>query len=119
MKKILAVVLAVLTICFAFVGCSGNKEAEEKKTLTMATNAEFPPYEYFENNELKMKNKYSTLKGEYTSQIFFGEGLSVKTHYENYIRVRDIYYKGNAVIRIKNYEKQNNSTESKVDKSGI
>lgn len=52
MKKILAVVLAVLTICFAFVGCSGNKEAEEKKTLTMATNAEFPPYEYFENNKI-------------------------------------------------------------------
>ena len=95
-------------------------ETFTKKFVYNYNEGDIPPdYEYFENNELKMKNKYSTLKGEYTSQIFFGEGLSVKTHYENYIRVRDIYYKGNAVIRIKNYEKQNNSTESKVDKSGI
>lgn len=51
MKKLLAVVLAVLTICFAFVGCSGNTDTQKEK-LTMATNATFPPYEYKEGEDI-------------------------------------------------------------------
>lgn len=51
MKKFLAVVLAVLTLCIAFVGCSGNTNTEKEK-LTMATNAAFPPYEYKEGEEV-------------------------------------------------------------------
>ena len=59
MKKVIALVLAALML-FAFVACNGSKDdsttassdassssdAAEKKTLVMATNATFPPYEY-------------------------------------------------------------------------
>ena len=49
MKKIIALTLALmLTVC-CLAGCG---EAKNENTLTMATNAEFPPYEYMENNEI-------------------------------------------------------------------
>lgn len=47
MKKLFALALAALLICAAFVGI-----AEEKKTLIMATNASFPPYEYVEGDKV-------------------------------------------------------------------
>lgn len=56
MKKILAIVL-MLTMVFAFAAC-GSEEAttdegtESADTLIMATNAEFPPYEYYEGGEI-------------------------------------------------------------------
>ena len=57
MKKVLALVLAALLV-FAFVACgnsstdestsapAGSSDVAEKKTLVMATNANFPPYEF-------------------------------------------------------------------------
>ena len=57
-KKILAVVLAVLLTAAVFAGCSKaddtakDTDKETKGTLVMATNAEFPPYEYFENDKI-------------------------------------------------------------------
>ena len=48
LTKILAVVLSVLMVAVCFVACG-----EEKKTdnvLTMATNAEFPPYEFYDGD---------------------------------------------------------------------
>ncbi len=57
LKKIIAVVLAVLTVCLSFAACS-NGSKENKKSLTategvlvMATNASFPPYEYKEGED--------------------------------------------------------------------
>ena len=47
-KKIIALML-VLVLALAFASCG---KTEEKKTLTMATNAEFPPYEFYDNNEI-------------------------------------------------------------------
>lgn len=47
-KKILAALLAVAMVAVLFAGCTKT----ETKTLTMATNAEFPPYEYFENEKI-------------------------------------------------------------------
>ncbi len=48
MKKFLSVALVlVLTACM-FVGC-GKKD---QKTLTMATNAYFPPYEYYDGDDI-------------------------------------------------------------------
>lgn len=44
--KVLALTLAVLMLAACFVGCS------KKDKLTMATNAEFPPFEYIENGEI-------------------------------------------------------------------
>ncbi len=54
MKKLLALTLAVLTM-FALVACSGETATdggEAKAKLTMATNAEFPPFEYLEGEEI-------------------------------------------------------------------
>lgn len=56
MKKFLALVLAAVTICVAFAACSSKTNDtntnDETKTLTMVTNAEFPPYEYTEGGEV-------------------------------------------------------------------
>ncbi len=48
MKKFLSLVLAVAMVCLMLTSCGGGKE----NVLTMATNAEFPPYEFMENNEI-------------------------------------------------------------------
>ena len=46
-KKILALALAALML-FAFVGC--QQEVATGETLTMGTNAAFPPYEFMDEN---------------------------------------------------------------------
>ena len=60
-KKILAVLLAVLMTGAVFAACTkadNNADTTEpssnatKGTLVMATNAEFPPYEYFEGDKI-------------------------------------------------------------------
>jgi len=55
MKKLLAIILAAVT-AFSLVACGGEKAAEDgaqaKAKLTMATNAEFPPFEYLEGEEI-------------------------------------------------------------------
>ena len=47
MKKIISLLLAVVMVAAMFTGCD-----TDSKKLTMATNAEFPPYEYMENGEI-------------------------------------------------------------------
>ncbi len=50
-SKIISCALSALmlgTVCAAFTGCG----KEEKTTLVMATNAEFPPYEYYEGDKI-------------------------------------------------------------------
>lgn len=61
-------------------------------------------FEYFENDQLKMKNKYSSELGTYTSQVFFDNDFSVKTWYKKYVREKDVYTEGNVVKRVKEYE---------------
>lgn len=51
MKKILSVVLA-LTCVLSFAACGSKKEEGGKEKLVMATNAEFPPYEYYEGDNI-------------------------------------------------------------------
>ncbi len=48
MKKIIALTLVLMLAVCCLAGCG----AKDENTLTMATNAEFPPYEYMENNEV-------------------------------------------------------------------
>ena len=48
MKKTVAIIMAVMLMALCFAGCGKS----EIKTLTMATNAEFPPYEYHEGGEI-------------------------------------------------------------------
>lgn len=59
MKKILALLMAVLMLSTLLVGCSGSETTETandatvdeaKKVITVATNAYFPPYEYYDDN---------------------------------------------------------------------
>lgn len=59
LKKILALVLALSLTAVFMAGCGEKAETEETqatteatKTLVMATNAEFPPYEYFEDDKI-------------------------------------------------------------------
>lgn len=49
MKKIIALVLAVMMVVCCLAGCGS---AKDDNTLTMATNAEFPPFEYLEGEEI-------------------------------------------------------------------
>lgn len=50
MKKIVKVLALAAVAAMAMTGC--NSAQDDTKVLTMATNAEFPPYEYMENNEV-------------------------------------------------------------------
>ncbi len=52
MKKILALVLAILMVC-SLAACGGTADAtkdEAKPELVMGTNAAFPPYEYYDED---------------------------------------------------------------------
>lgn len=55
MKKLLAFAITVVLIATCLVGCGGSDSKSDNKLetvtegkLTMATNAEFPPYEFYE-----------------------------------------------------------------------
>ena len=48
MKKLALLTSALLAVSFVMAGCS----SKEEKTITMATNAEFPPYEYREGDQI-------------------------------------------------------------------
>ena len=50
-KKVLCVMLAALMLA-SFAACSGNSGDGAKKKLVMATNAYFPPYEYYEGQDI-------------------------------------------------------------------
>lgn len=54
-KKILVVTLLTLAVAFAACGKKengGSASEGEAKSLVMATNAEFPPYEYYDNQKI-------------------------------------------------------------------
>ena len=53
MKKLLALLMTVVLAATMFTACGSSKSGDDgDKTLIMGTNAEFPPYEYRENNEV-------------------------------------------------------------------
>ncbi len=51
MKKLAKILCLLMAVCmaFAFTGCGESKETE-KKVLTVATNAEFPPFESLDSD---------------------------------------------------------------------
>ena len=59
MKKIISVVLACACV-FSFAACgsksdsskSDSAKSDKKEKLVMATNAEFPPFEYYDGDEV-------------------------------------------------------------------
>lgn len=59
MKKLLAFAITVVLIATCLVGCGGSDSKSDNKLetvtegkLTMATNAEFPPYEFYEGEKV-------------------------------------------------------------------
>lgn len=48
MKKRLSVLMVLTLACMVMAGCGANN----KEVLTMGTHAEFPPYEYYENDQI-------------------------------------------------------------------
>ena len=89
----------------AGAGESENTEKSEKSKIP-------PDSKYYENNVLKMHNVYTDQKGNWVSTVYFDENLSVKTYYEDYIRVRDEYYNRGRLFRTKVYEKQEADKEN-------
>lgn len=81
-----------------------------------------PDFKYYENNILKMQNKYTEEKGSYISWIYFDEKFSVKTYYEDDVRTKDEYYNDGKLFRTKIYEKmqdpESKDTEQKVVHQG-
>lgn len=52
MSKILTIVLAALMVVACFAACSEKAEEKGDNVLSMATNAEFPPFEYLEGDKI-------------------------------------------------------------------
>lgn len=48
--KLTSLILAVVMVVFCFAACSAKEETSD--VLTMATNAEFPPFEYLEDGKV-------------------------------------------------------------------
>ena len=63
--KILCVLLA-LSLLITLAACA--KKEEEKKVLTMATNAEFPPYEFYQDGKIVEENRPEELFGDPKSE---------------------------------------------------
>lgn len=51
MKKMFALLLAVVLVC-SLAACGSKNETAEAGKLVMATNATFPPYEYYEGDQI-------------------------------------------------------------------
>ena len=51
MKKIMALLLAVLMVC-SLAACGSKTKTVESGKLIMATNAQFPPYEFYEGDAI-------------------------------------------------------------------
>lgn len=49
MKRIITMTLSAILMCGVLTACGGSKEA---KVFTVATNAEFPPFEYLEGDKV-------------------------------------------------------------------
>ena len=64
MKKVISVVLACACV-FSFAACgsksdsskSDSAKSDEKEKLVMATNAEFPPFEYYDGDEVRSEER--------------------------------------------------------------
>ena len=82
----------------------GTEASQPEKTDENDKAEELPPdYEYYENGVLVTKTEYIK-KGVYSTTIWFDSTNSVQTDYENYVKVRDVYYTNGIERRIKNYE---------------
>lgn len=61
--------------------------------------------DYYEDDVLKMQLKHSKVKGTYTQHIFFDSNFSVKTFYEDDIKIKE-EFNTDGKKRVKEYEKR-------------
>ncbi len=59
---------------------------------------------FYENDLLKSVEKYSPVLGSYTQQYFFDHGISVKTWFVKYNRVREVIYQNDRILRIHKFD---------------
>lgn len=74
-----------------------DSESDKENTIP-------PDLKYYENDVLKMQYKYTAEKGNWCSVVYFDENLSVKSFYEDDVRVRDEYYNNGKLYRTKLYQ---------------
>ncbi len=81
-----------------------SKKEESDKDQGDQSKDQLPPdYEYYENGFLLTKTEYID-KGVYSTTIWFDSSNWVRTDYENYVKVRDVYYTDGVERRVKKYE---------------
>jgi hypothetical protein len=89
---------------YTYYETAGDKENAEKSEKS--EKSEIPPdLKYYENNELKMQYNYTDKKGTYYSWVYFDENFSVKTYYEDDIKVLEEFYNQRKLVRTKAYDK--------------
>ncbi len=136
MKKI-SVVLAALTLTFGLIGCSADKPEK----LTVATNAEFEPWEYLDDKqnvvgfdadlitkiaeELKMKVEFKNMEFEsVVAAVAMGNtnvgisGLTINDTRRKSVDFSEPYYEGAAQILIVREDDDifKGKTKSELDK---
>lgn len=62
--------------------------------------------EYYEDNVLKLKTKYSKVAGTYITNVYFDNNFTVRTYFENNVRVKEVFISNGEVLRVRNYEKK-------------
>ena len=119
MKKLLAMLLVAACVV-SMVACGSEKGATEDDVLVMATNAEFPPYEYYDGNdivgidaefaaaiaeklgmELKIEDMAfdSIIPAVQSGKADFGAaGMTVTEDRQKQVDFSDTYYTGRQVI---------------------
>ena len=119
MKKLLAMLL-VAACAVTMVACANEKGATEDDVLVMATNAEFPPYEYYDGSdivgidaefaaaiaeklgmELKIEDMAfdSIIPAVQSGKADFGAaGMTVTEDRQKQVDFSDTYYTGRQVI---------------------
>jgi len=124
MKKIIALVLVMLLTLTCMAGCGAKKD---DNVLVMATNAEFPPYEYMEDGEIvgidaeiaaaiaeKLGKELKIENVDFDSIIigvqegkydFAMAGLTVTEDRKEQVDFTDTYATGKQVIIVKNDSK--------------
>lgn len=98
------------TIDFIYDGAKLKKRLGKKQVFIYhpdkpdGEDSDIPPdYRYYEDNVLRTSTEY-TEKDKYSTLIIFDETNSVRTYYENYVKVKDVYLSGGQEKRVKVYE---------------
>ncbi len=82
-----------------------SKVFEKKYVYKYSFEEDIPAdFEYYENKVLKVKKLCTKEKGTYTNYIYFDDDYCVSVFYKNGRIVKEIYSKGNKVIRENYYE---------------